>query len=66
MAEEELPPLPISNGVIEIDKMTYQRKIGSILYVAISTKSDIVFAAQQPDFRDIIVTQVESIKLQIR
>ena len=45
MAEEELPLLPINDKVIETDKTTYQRKIGSILYVAIFTRPDIIFAA---------------------
>ena len=45
MAEEELLPLPIDNEVIEADKTLYQRKIGSILYAAISTRPDIAFTA---------------------
>ena len=44
MAEKELLPLPIDNEVIEIDKTTYQRRVGLILYVAISTRPDIAFA----------------------
>jgi hypothetical protein len=45
MAEEELLPLPIDDEIIEADKTLYQRKIGSILYAAISTRPDIAFAA---------------------
>src|SRR6266436_2742762 len=45
MAEEELLPLPIDDEVLESDKKLYQRKIGSILYAAISTRPDIAFAA---------------------
>jgi hypothetical protein len=45
MAEEELLPLPIDDEIIEADKMLYQRKIGSILYAAISSRPDIAFAA---------------------
>jgi hypothetical protein len=45
MAEEELLPLHIDDEVIEADKTLYQRKIGSILYAAISTRPDIAFAA---------------------
>ena len=45
MAEEELPPLPTEVEVLEADRTLYQRKIGSILYAAISTRPDIAFAA---------------------
>ena len=45
MAEEELLPLPIDDEIIEADKTLYQRKIGSILYAAISTRPDIAFTA---------------------
>jgi hypothetical protein len=45
MAEEELFPLPPEDEVLETDRTRYQRKIGSILYAAISTRPDIAFAA---------------------
>ena len=45
MAKKELFPLPIDDKVIEADKTLYQRKIGLILYVVISTRPDIAFAA---------------------
>jgi hypothetical protein len=45
MAEEELFPLPTEDEVLETDQTRYQRKIGSILYAAISTRPDIAFAA---------------------
>ena len=45
MVEEELPPLPINNEIVKSEKMLYQRKIGSIQYVVISTRPDITFAA---------------------
>ena len=45
MAEEELPPLPTEVEVLEADRTLYQRKIGSILYAAISTRPDIAYAA---------------------
>src|SRR6266436_2469008 len=45
MAEEELLPLPTEEEVLEPDRTLYQRKIGSILYAAISTRPDIAFAA---------------------
>jgi hypothetical protein len=45
MAEEELFPLPPEDKVLETDRTRYQRKIGSILYAAISTRPDIAFAA---------------------
>ena len=45
MAEEELLLLPIDDKVIKTDKTLYQRKIGLILYTAISTRPDIAFAA---------------------
>ena len=42
IAEEELFPLPPEDEVLETDRTRYQRKIGSILYVAISTRPDIL------------------------
>ena len=45
MAEEELLPLPAEEEVTDANRTVYQRKIGSILYAAISTRPDIAFAA---------------------
>jgi hypothetical protein len=45
IAKEELFPLPPEDDVLETDRTRYQRKIGSILYAAISTRPDIAFAA---------------------
>ena len=45
MAKEELFPLPTEDEVLKTNQTRYQRKIGSILYVAISTRPDIAFAA---------------------
>jgi hypothetical protein len=45
MTEEELFPLPTEDEVLKTDRARYQRKIGSILYAAISTRLDIAFAA---------------------
>ncbi|TMC14027.1 MAG: Ty1/Copia family ribonuclease HI [Chloroflexi bacterium] len=45
IAEEELLPLPAEDEVKDPDRTLYQRKIGSILYAAISTRPDIAFAA---------------------
>ena len=45
MAEKELPPLPTEVEVLEADRIVYQRKISSVLYVAISTRPDIAFTA---------------------
>jgi hypothetical protein len=41
---KELLPLPEDFEVLEADRTLYQQKIGSILYVAISTRLDIAFA----------------------
>jgi hypothetical protein len=44
MADEELLPLPPEAGVSDSDRNLFQRKMGSILYAAISTRPDIAFA----------------------
>ena len=38
-------PLPAEEEVEEICRLSYQRKVGSILFAAISTRPDIAFAA---------------------
>ena len=45
MLAEELMPLPDGEEVPDLDRTQYQRKVGSILYAAISTRPDIAFAA---------------------
>jgi hypothetical protein len=45
MNEEELLPLPAEEEVEEVSRTSYQRKVGSILFAAISTRPDIAFAA---------------------
>src|SRR5438045_5852076 len=45
MTEEELLPLPAEEEVTDTNRTAYQRKIGSILYAAISMRPDIAFAA---------------------
>ena len=45
MDVEELLPIPEDFEVQEADRTLYQRKVGSILYAAISTRPDIAFAA---------------------
>jgi hypothetical protein len=45
MTDEELLPLPAEEEVKDTERTLYQRKIGSILYAAISTRPDIAFAA---------------------
>ena len=45
MTEKELLPLPAEEDIKDADRTLYQRKIGSILYAAISTRPDIAFAA---------------------
>src|SRR5947207_2424833 len=45
MTKEELLPLPAEEEVTDTDGTVYQRKIGSILYAAISTRPDIAFVA---------------------
>jgi hypothetical protein len=47
MTEEELLPLPAEEEITDADRTLYQRKIGSILYAAISTRPDIAFAASR-------------------
>jgi len=59
MAEEELLPLPVEE-VTDADRTFYQRKIGSILYAAISTRPDI--ALQPLGSRDSINDQAKSIR----
>src|SRR4029077_4128853 len=44
MVEEELLPLPPDKEVDEADRTLYQRKVGSLLFAAISTRPDIAFA----------------------
>jgi len=47
LATEEglLPILPAEKEVEETSRISYQRKVGSILFAAILTRPDIVFAA---------------------
>jgi hypothetical protein len=45
MNEEELLPLPAEEEAEEVSRTSYQRKVGSILFAAISTRPDIAFAA---------------------
>jgi hypothetical protein len=45
MTEEELLQLPPDEEVNEVDRTLYQRKVGSLLFAAISTRPDIAFAA---------------------
>jgi len=40
-----LPILPAEKEVEETSRISYQRKVGSILFAAILTRPDIVFAA---------------------
>jgi hypothetical protein len=50
MVEEELLPLPPGKEVDEADRALYQRKVGSLVFAAISTRPDIVFAVASPRF----------------
>src|SRR5438045_7872657 len=45
MTEDELLLLPAEEDVTDTNRTIYQRKIGSILYAAISMRPDIAFAA---------------------
>jgi hypothetical protein len=68
--EEELLPLPAEKEVEETSRIGYQRKVDSILFAAILTRPDIVFAAArlsiECDNRQTIRLLVEEVaKLQL-